>query len=153
MDFPDRGPGAFRRYLFLGKLSRVGKAGEYVLARDVRVGVQEIFDRIPICQHLHDEVYRNSLSLDARLTITNVGVYRDSLMHGHLPLYEYYSKCVACDSFNLGVRIELGGFHQRGFVVAVPSIHKTSRVVALGSIRAGSAAYFHLGKRRAQRRV
>ena len=53
-------------------------------------------------------------------------------MHGHLPLYEYYSKCVACDSFNLGVRIELGGFHQRGFVVAVPSIHKTSRVVALG---------------------
>ncbi len=88
-----------RRYFFLCKLSRVGKAGEYVFARDGGVGVQEIFDRVPVCQHLHDEMYRDSLPLDARLTIANVGVYRDSLMHSHSPLHEYYSKCVACDSF------------------------------------------------------
>ena len=88
-----------RRYLFLCKISRVGKAGEYVLTRDSGVGVQKIFDRIPVRKHLNDKMYRNSPPLDARLTIANVGVYLDSLMHGHLPLYEYYSKSETCDSF------------------------------------------------------
>jgi hypothetical protein len=77
-----------RSYLFLGELSCVGEAGKYVIARNGRVGVQESFDRVPVCQHLHDEVYRDSLPLDARLTVTDVGVDRDSLMHGHLPLHE-----------------------------------------------------------------